>query len=269
MSQSDSPELSSLSSLDGLPSLFRLDDKVCVVTGASSGLGARFAHVLHGAGAKVVVAARRAERLDELVADLGDRAFAVAVDITAADGPQTLIDATIEHFGQIDVLINNAGKSNVAPAVDYTQDAFRDEMELNLIAPYELSRLAAPGMIERGSGVVINIGSILGHGGGGKLKAPGYAASKGGIHNLTRELASQWAGKGVRVNAIAPAWFRTEMNSDMFDTSGGMSYITDNTPMRRPGEEGELDGALLFLASNASSYVTGHILDVDGGWTAI
>lgn len=249
--------------------VFRLDGKVCVVTGASSGLGARFAAVLIGAGAKVVVAARRAERLADLVVELGENAHAVAVDITDPAGPQHLIDATIERFGQIDVLVNNAGKSNVAPALDYTQAEFRDEVELNLIAPYELSRLAAKEMVDRSGGVVINIGSILGHGGGGKLRAPGYAASKGGIHNLTRELASEWAGKGIRVNAIAPAWFRTEMNSDMFDSSGGMSYITDNTPMRRPGEEGELDGALLFLASNASTYVTGHILDVDGGWTAI
>ncbi len=217
----------------------------------------------------MVVAARRADRLDALVAELGDQAFAVAVDVTAADGPQNLIDATVAQFDRIDVLVNNAGKSNVAPALDYSQAEFRDEVELNLIAPYELSRLAAIHMVEAGSGVVINIGSILGHGGGGKLRAPGYAASKGGIHNLTRELASQWAGKGVRVNALAPAWFRTEMNDDMFDTSGGMSYITDNTPMRRPGEEGELDGALLFLASDASTYVTGHILNVDGGWSCI
>ena len=249
--------------------LFRLDGKVCIVTGASSGLGARFARVLASAGAKVVVAARRADRLDALVAELGDQAFAVAVDVTAADGPQNLIDATVAQFDRMDVLVNNAGKSNVAPALDYSQAEFRDEVELNLIAPYELSRLAATHMVEAGSGVVINIGSILGHGGGGKLRAPGYAASKGGIHNLTRELASQWAGKGVRVNALAPAWFRTEMNDDMFDTSGGMSYITDNTPMRRPGEEGELDGALLFLASDASTYVTGHILNVDGGWSCI
>ncbi len=264
MSPSDSSQPASLDAL------FGLDGKVCIVTGASSGLGTRFAHVLRSAGANVVVAARRAERLAELVDELGsDRTLAVPVDITAPDGPSQLIDAALGHFGQIDVLVNNAGKSVVAPALELGQESFRDEIELNLVAPYELSRLAAAGMVERGSGVIINIGSILGHGGGGKLRAPGYAASKGGIHNLTRELASQWAGKGVRVNAIAPAWFRTEMNSDMFDTSGGMNYITDNTPMRRPGEEGELDGALLFLASDASSYVTGHILDVDGGWTAI
>lgn len=250
---------------------FRLDSRVCVVTGASSGLGARFARVLVAAGASVVVAARRAERLADLVAELGeDVAHAVAVDVTTPEGPKMLIDAAIERFGRIDVLVNNAGSSNVAPALDYTAEEFRSEIELNLIAPYALSRLAAAAMIASGDGgVVINLGSILGHGGGGKLKVPGYAASKGGVHNLTRELASEWASKGVRVNAIAPAWFQTEMNDEMFGTDGGMKYITDNTPMRRPGNEGELDGALLFLASDASTYVTGHVLNVDGGWTAV
>ncbi|MGI9594587.1 MAG: SDR family oxidoreductase, partial [Acidimicrobiales bacterium] len=110
---------------------------------------------------------------------------------------------------------------------------------------------------------------VRGHGGGGRLKVPGYAAAKGGLHNLTRELASQWARRDIRVNAIAPGWFETEMNIEMFGSDGGMSYIVDNTPMGRPGSEGELDGALLFLASDASSYVTGQVLFVDGGWTAI
>ncbi len=251
--------------------LFDLDGQVCVVTGASSGLGARFARVLHAAGAKVVVAARRAERLEELVAELGDdRAHAVAVDVTDADGPQALVDGAVERFGQLDLVVNNAGISNVESALTYETEQFRSEIEINLIAPYAIARLAAAQMISQETGgVIVNLGSVLGHGGGGKLKAPGYAASKGGIHNLTRELASEWANKGVRVNAIAPGWFRTEMNDEMFDTDGGMGYITDNTPMRRPGNPDELDGALLFLASAASTYVTGHVLYVDGGWTAI
>jgi len=112
-------------------------------------------------------------------------------------------------------------------------------------------------------------GSALGEVGGGRLRAAGYAAAKGGIHNLTRELASQWARKNIRVNAIAPGWFETEMNSDMFGTDGGMAYITANAPMGRAGKEGELDGALLYLASDASSFTTGQVLAVDGGWTAI
>jgi NAD(P)-dependent dehydrogenase (short-subunit alcohol dehydrogenase family) len=158
----------------------------------------------------------------------------------------------------------------VLAAVDDDIDDFRDELEINLIAPYELARTAARWMLANSSGgSIINVGSVLGNGGGGRLKVPGYAAAKGGLHNLTRELASQWARKSIRVNAIAPGWFETEMNSDMFGTDGGMSYIVDNTPMGRPGAEGELDGALMFLASDASTYVTGQVLFVDGGWTAI
>jgi NAD(P)-dependent dehydrogenase (short-subunit alcohol dehydrogenase family) len=248
---------------------FRLDGKAIILTGASSGLGRRFATVLADAGADVVVAARRADRLDELTAD-NDRMIAVPCDVTSADAAQSLVDAALEAFGQIDGVVNNAGISRVLAAVDDDVDEFRRELEINLVAPYELARAAARWMIDnRRPGSIVNIGSVLGNGGGGKLKAPGYAAAKGGVHNLTRELASQWARKGVRVNAIAPGWFETEMNSDMFGTDGGMSYIVENTPMGRPGQEGELDGALLFLASEASTYITGQVLFVDGGWTAI
>ncbi|MEM7323231.1 MAG: SDR family oxidoreductase [Actinomycetota bacterium] len=250
-------------------SSFRLDGKAVILTGASSGLGSRFAKTLAAAGADVVIAARRAERLAEL-ADHSDRLVPVACDVTAADAAERLVNTALERFGRIDVVVNNAGISRVLAAVDDDVDDFRSELEINLIAPYELARTAARWMLNNGSGgSVINVGSVLGNGGGGRLKVPGYAAAKGGLHNLTRELASQWARKGVRVNAIAPGWFETEMNSDMFGTDGGMSYIVDNTPMGRPGVEGELDGALVFLASDASTYVTGQVLFVDGGWTAI
>ena len=250
-------------------SSFRLDGKAVILTGASSGLGHRFARLLSSAGADVIVTARRAERLESLVAD-DDRLVAVPCDITGADAAATLVNAAVEHFGRVDAVVNNAGISRVLAALDDDVDDFRGELEINLVAPYELARAAARWMIDNKSpGSIINIGSVLGNGGGGRLKVPGYAAAKGGIHNLTRELASQWARKGVRVNAIAPGWFETEMNADMFGTDGGMSYIVDNTPMGRPGVEGELDGALLFLASAASTYVTGQVLFVDGGWTAI
>jgi NAD(P)-dependent dehydrogenase (short-subunit alcohol dehydrogenase family) len=248
---------------------FRLDGKAVILTGASSGLGRRFAHLLAAAGADVVVAARRADRLDDLVAEHPGM-VAVPADMTAPGIADRLVDATVEAFGQVDVVVNNAGISRVLPAIDDDVDGFRAELEINLVAPYELARTAARWMLTAGRpGSIVNIGSVLGHGGGGRLKVPGYAAAKGGLHNLTRELASQWARRNVRVNAIAPGWFETEMNTDMFGTDGGMSYIVDNTPMGRPGVEGELDGALLFLASEASTYVTGQVLYVDGGWTAI
>jgi NAD(P)-dependent dehydrogenase (short-subunit alcohol dehydrogenase family) len=252
-----------------LPPTFALGGRVAVLTGASSGLGRRFARCLSSAGAAVVLAARRADRLEELASELPD-AVAVPCDITAEGAPAALLDAALDHYGQVDVVVNNAGISRVLPAVDDDLDDFRRELEVNLIAPYELARLAARWMIGQGrAGSIVNIGSVLGHGGGGRLKVPGYTASKGGLHNLTRELASEWARTGVRENAIAPGWFETEMNVDMFGDEGGLAYIVDNTPMGRAGVEGELDGALLFLASDAASYVTGQILYVDGGWTAI
>ena len=248
---------------------FRLDDRVVVVTGASSGLGQRFARVVSGVGAKVVLAARRVDRLEALSADLPD-ARAVECDITSPDGPQHLIDATVDHYGRLDVLINNAGISRVIPAVDDDLDDFRHELEVDLIAPYDLARRAARWWIDNDHpGVVVNLGSVLGEVSGGRLRVPGYATAKGGLHNLTRELAVQWARRGIRVNALAPAWFETEMNSaEMFHTDSGRNYVESGTPMGRGGEPHELDGALLLLASDAGSYLTGHVLLVDGGWTA-
>ena len=248
---------------------FRLDDRVVVVTGASSGLGQRFARVASGVGAKVVLAARRVDRLEALSADLPD-ALAVECDVTSPDGPQHLIDATVDHYGRLDVLINNAGISRVIPAVDDDLDDFRHELEVDLVAPYDLARRAARWWIDNDHpGVVVNLGSVLGEVSGGRLRVPGYATAKGGLHNLTRELAVQWARKGIRVNALAPAWFETEMNSaEMFHTDSGRNYVESGTPMGRGGEPHELDGALLLLASDAGSYLTGHILLVDGGWTA-
>jgi NAD(P)-dependent dehydrogenase (short-subunit alcohol dehydrogenase family) len=247
---------------------FRLDDKVVLITGASSGLGARFARVASAAGATVVVAARRAERLAELVDELDD-AHAVEIDLTAPGGPEACVARSIELAGRIDVLINNAGISQVAPALDFSTEDFRHEIEIDLVAPFALARDVARDAITNGRPAsIINIGSILGEVGGGKLRVPGYAAAKGGLHNLTRELASQWGRKGVRVNAIAPGWFETEMNDAMFSEGGGQAYMEAGAAMGRPGIEGELDGAMLYLASDASSFVTGHVLQVSGGWTA-
>ena len=249
---------------------FRLDGKTVLITGASSGLGARFARVAAGAGATVIVAARRADRLTALVAELGaDTAHAVEVDLSAPGGPERCVADALAATGRIDVLVNNAGISQVTPAVDMTTEEFRHEIEIDLIAPFALARDVARDAIGNGrSASIINIGSILGEVAGGKLRVPGYTAAKAGLHNLTRELASEWGRKGVRVNAIAPGWFETEMNDAMFADAGGQAYMESGSAMGRPGVEGELDGAMLYLASDASSFVTGHVLEVSGGWTA-
>ena len=248
---------------------FRLDGRVAIVTGASSGLGDRFARVLAAVGAKLVLAARRADRLDALAGELPD-ALAVAIDLTESGAPQRLVDAAVTHYGRLDVVVNNAGVSTVTPALEFDVEAFRREIEIDLIAPYGVARAAAGWAIGAGHPLsIVNIGSVLGSVGGGKLRVPGYAAAKGGIHNLTRELASEWARKDVRVNTIAPGWFQTEMNHEMFGNDRSAAYMEQGAPMGRAGVDGELDGALLLLASDASSFMTGAIVPVDGGWTAV
>ena len=242
---------------------------MAIVTGASSGLGQRFARVLASVGAKVVVAARRADRLKTLVEELPD-ALAVPCDLTDPGVPAALTVTATDHYGQVDIVVNNAGVNRAVPALDYDADAFRREIEIDLVAPYALARAAAIPAVAAGRPLtIVNVGSVLGSVGGGKLRVPGYAAAKGGLHNLTRELASEWGRKNVRVNAIAPGWFESELTSEMFDGERSMAYINNGSPMGRHGERHELDGALLYLASDASSFVTGTILHVDGGWTAI
>jgi NAD(P)-dependent dehydrogenase (short-subunit alcohol dehydrogenase family) len=248
---------------------FRLDGRVAIVTGASSGLGDRFARVLSAAGARVVVAARRAERLDALVSELRN-AVAVSCDLTEPGAPERLVTTAVEQCGQIDIVVNNAGMSDPVPALEETTEHFRGIVELNLVAPFELARAAATFMVEHGGGSIVNVASISGLVGTGQIPEAGYAASKGALVNLTRELAAQWARRGVRVNALAPGWFHTEMTDGvMFGSEDAEKWMYSRTPMGRGGEVHELDGALLFLASDASSFVTGSVLAVDGGWTAI
>ena len=254
--------------LDPLAS-FRLDGRTAIVTGASSGLGARFVEVLHGAGANVVAAARRVDRLETLVADL-DRARAVTCDVSNDDDLVSLVSTTVEAFGSVDILVNNAGTSAVVPAVDETVDQMRGVIDVNLLGAWRLAQIAGTTMIGQGAGVIINVSSMLGLVASGVIPQVGYVASKAGLIGVTRELAVQWARKGVRVNALAPGWFPSEMTQDMTTSEeGGLRWIRRHDPMGRPGEPHELDGALLFLASDASSYVTGQVLAVDGGWTII
>lgn len=252
----------------GPTDLFRLDGNVAVITGASSGIGAHFARVLAGAGAEVVLAARREKPLCS-VADSCPGGHAIVCDVTQDADRRRLVESTHERFGRIDILVNNAGLSQVVPATDENIDSFSSIVGVNLTATFALSQLAGARMLAAGGGSIINVASIYGLVASGSLPQAAYAASKGGVVNLTRELSAQWAEKAVRVNALCPGWFRSEMTASMVDDEKGLSWITRRTPMRRVGELHELDGALLFLASRASSYVTGINLPVDGGYLTI
>jgi NAD(P)-dependent dehydrogenase (short-subunit alcohol dehydrogenase family) len=250
--------------------LFSLDDQVAVVTGASSGLGDRFARVLHAAGATVVIGARRRDRLDVLADELGERVVPVTCDI-AVDADRRRLDEVAADVagGRVDVLVNNAGISAVVPAEDETLEEWGQVLDVNLTGLFALTQLVGRRMLDQQRGSIVNIASILGMVASAPITQASYAASKGAVVNLTRELACQWARRGVRVNAIAPGWFPSELTQDdMFGDERSMGYLRRNCPMGRGGAVEELDGALLFLAGRASSYVTGTTIPVDGGWTA-
>lgn len=247
--------------------LFRLDDTISIVTGASSGLGDRFARVLHAVGSTVVVVARRADRLEALVDELPG-SVAIAADLSSADDRERVVAQTIERFGRVDVLVNNAGIGHKVSVEHEQLDTFRQAMEVNVTAVWHLSKLCAPSMIASGGGSIVNIASMLGHVGATPVKQAHYCASKGAVVNLTRELALQWARKGIRVNALCPGWFPSEMTAGMESDDGSQAFIQQMSPIPRMGHEHELDGALLLLASKASTFLTGQSVIVDGGWTA-
>ncbi len=247
-------------------SAFDLEGRRALVTGASSGLGRRFAEVLSAAGATVVVTARRTERLNEL-ADTHPGIVPIAADLADAASRERLVAQIDEQVGPLDVLVNNAGTADPKPIEQESLDDFTRVLEINLLAAWHLAKLIGTPMAQRGQGSIINIASILGLIGSTPMKQSGYTASKGAMINLTRELALQWARKGVRVNAICPGWFTSEMTDGMH-TDSGRQFLRQNGPMPRFGEPSELDGPLLLLASDAGSFMTGSIITVDGGWTA-
>jgi NAD(P)-dependent dehydrogenase (short-subunit alcohol dehydrogenase family) len=248
---------------------FGLAGRVAVVTGASSGLGARFAAVLSGAGAHVVMAARRADRLRAVAEGIegtthGGTVRWVECDVTDDDARRRLIDRATSVTGSVDVLVNNAGTVAPGDGLDESLETVRRIVETNLVAVYRLCQLAARQMPAGGS--IVNIASINAFRSEDRYPLGGYVASKAGVVGLTRELAAQWGKRGVRVNALAPGYFPTEMTGMLADRDQ-VGWIREHTALGRPAEITELDGPLLFLATPSSSYLTGQTIVVDGGWS--
>jgi NAD(P)-dependent dehydrogenase (short-subunit alcohol dehydrogenase family) len=245
---------------------FRLDGKVAIVTGASSGLGVAFARGLAEAGADVALGARREDRLAEtraLVEAAGRRAFVRHLDVSDPDSCTAFVDGTVEALGRVDVLVNNAGVGTAVPALKESPDAFRAVVDVNLSGCYWMAQRAAARM-ENG-GAIINISSVLGLTTAG-LPQAAYSATKAALIGLTRDLAQQWTGRrGIRVNALAPGWFESEMSDQLPD--GYLEKQSERIVAGRIGDPEELAAALVFLASDAGGYVTGQTLAVDGGFT--
>ncbi len=250
-----------------------LSGKSAIVTGASSGLGVSFTEALAEAGADIIICARREDRLNEnakrISSYTGRKIVPVKADLSNENDIINVVKVAEETFGKIDILINNAGVAVAGPSINLKKEDWQKVLDIDISAVFLFSKHVINSMINHGiKGSIINISSIYGLFGDIIPAAP-YYASKGAVVNLTRAMAVEFAPWNIRVNAIAPGFFPSEMTNDILKDKVILEHIQDRTPMRRVGDPSELKGAAVFLASDASSYITGHILTVDGGWTAL
>jgi 2-deoxy-D-gluconate 3-dehydrogenase len=249
------------------PSQFSLAGRVALVTGASRGLGAAMARALAQAGADVVLHASTTPPVDEataLASECGVRTTCLVADLQRRDAADALVPGVLERMGRLDILVNNAGIIRRAEAEAYEDQDWDAVIEVNLSAVFRLCRAAGRHMLAQGGGKIINVASVLSFQGG--VRVPAYAAAKGGVAQLTKALANEWAAKGVNVNAIAPGYIQTDATRALADDAARYKQILDRIPAGRWGVPDDLGGTVVFLASRASDYVHGHVLVVDGGW---
>ncbi len=248
------------------PNPFDLTGKVALVTGTSRGLGQYMGRALARAGADLVITSRDASTLapfQQEIEALGRRAFPVALDVRDHASIQHAVESAHAHYDRLDILVNNAGCNARKPALDVTWDDWNLVLETNLRGTFFVAQAVARKMIAQGGGRIINIGSVtsvFGYAGLGP-----YCASRGGTRQLTMSLADDWGAHGITVNCLAPGWFKTAQNQVLYENEAWVEYICDRIPLKRPGQPNDLDGAVVFLASDASAYITGQTLLVDGG----